>query len=162
VNEDTLSNLQIFFEWQSPEHHYDKRTNDWYWILGIIALGAAVLAFYFDNFLFGIFILLAAFTIGFLSYRETKDVDVKVTDKGIVFHRYLFAFRSHRSFWIDTEHYRGARLLLRPSSTFMPLTSIPIADEVDLNKLREFLLEVLDEEFLEESLIHKLFDKIGL
>jgi hypothetical protein len=160
--QDTLSNLETLAEWQSPEHHFDQRSKDWYWILGIVALGSAILAFYFDNFLFGIFILLAAFTIGFLSYKETRDVSVKVTDKGIVFHRYLYAFRSHHSFWIDDEHLRGARILLRPTNSFLPLTAIPVAEEVDLNELRELLLQFLDEEFLEESFIHRLFDKIGL
>jgi hypothetical protein len=161
VNE-TLSNLETIVEWQSPEHHYDSRTNDWYWILGIVAVGGAVLAFFFDNFLFGIFILLSAFTVGFLSWRETKDVGVKITNKGIVFHKHLYPFRSHRSFWIDDEHHRGARILLHPTSSFLPLTVVPVADNIELNELRELLLEFLDEEHLEESFVHRLFDKIGL
>lgn len=162
MKEDTLSNLETIAEWQSPEHHFDRRSNDWYWILGIVSLGIAVLAFFFDNFLFGVFIILAAFTVGFLSWRETKDVNVKITSKGIVFHKHLYPFRSQRSFWIDDEHNRGARILLQPQNSFLPLITIPVADEIDLNELREFLLQFLEEEYLEESFMHRLFDKIGL
>ena len=32
--------------------------------------------------------------------------------------------------------------------------------EIDLNDVRDVLLEFLEEEFLEESVIHKWFDKI--
>ena len=45
--------METILEWHSPEHHFDKKGNDWYWILGVIVLGASVLAFYFGNFLFG-------------------------------------------------------------------------------------------------------------
>ena len=43
---------ETILEWISPEHHFDRKANDWYWILGVITLGASVLAFYFDDFLF--------------------------------------------------------------------------------------------------------------
>jgi hypothetical protein len=155
-------NLESIVEWQAPEHHFDKRTADWYWILGIIALAGAVLSFYFGNFLFAIFILLGGFTIGFLSYRETKDVTVKVTNKGIVFHKFLYEFRSHKSFWIEDDHTRGPRLLMHPLGTLSTLTVIPISEEIDLEQLRDLLLNFLDEEMLQESLVHRLFDKIGL
>ena len=48
--------METILEWHSPEHHFDRKANDWYWILGIVCVAAAVLAFYFDNFLFGIFV----------------------------------------------------------------------------------------------------------
>jgi len=53
--------METILEWHSPEHHFDKKSKDWYWILGVFALGASILAFYFDNFLFGVFILIALF-----------------------------------------------------------------------------------------------------
>ena len=151
---------QTILEWQSPEHHFDKKTNDWYWILGIIVLGAAVLAFYFDNFLFGIFIIIAGLTIGMLSYKETKTVTVKITAKGIVFGKSLYPWMSYRSFWIEDEHIHGYRILMHPTNSYLPLVVIPVNEEVDLNDVREILLDFLAEEFLEESLVHKWFDKL--
>lgn len=151
---------ETILEWHSPEHHFDKKANDWYWILGVVCLGASVLAFWFGNFLFGIFIIIAGITVGMLSYKETKVVPIKITSKGIVFNKYLYPWMSQRSFWIEDEHTHGARILLHPTSSYLPLTTIPINEEVDLNDVRDVLLEFLEEEFLAESLIHKWFDKL--
>lgn len=151
---------ETILEWISPEHHFDKKNNDWYWILGVITLGASVLAFYFDDFLFGVFIVIAGLTIGMLSYRETKTVPIKITSKGMVFGKFLYPWMSFRSFWIEDEHVHGARILMHPTSSYLPLTVIPINEEIDLNDVRDTLLEFLEEEFLKESLVHKWFDKI--
>lgn len=147
-------------EWHSPEHHFDKKANDWYWILGIVVIGGGFLAFYFENFLFGIFIVVAGFALGMLSYKETKVVPIKIVSKGIVFDKQLYPWASYRSFWIEDEHIHGYRILMHPTSAYLPLTVIPINEEVDLNEVRDTLLEFLEEEFLEESLVHKWFDKI--
>lgn len=151
---------QTILEWQSPEHHFDKKANDWYWILGVICLGASVLAFWFGNFLFGIFIIIAGATIGMLSYKETKIVPIKINVKGIIFGKYLYPWMSYRSFWIEDEHTHGARILMHPVSSYLPLTVIPINEEIDLNDVRDILLEFLEEEFVAESLVHKWFDKL--
>ena len=152
--------METILEWHSPEHHFDKKSKDWYWILGVFALGASILAFYFDNFLFGVFILIASLTIGILSYKETKVTTVKITYKGIVFGKQLYPWLSYRSFWIEDEHIHGFRILMHPLNSYLPLTIIPINEEVDLNDVRDILLEFLEEEFLEESFVHKWFDKI--
>ncbi len=152
--------MEPILEWQSPEHRFDKKSGDWYWVLGIITLAASVLAFYFGNFLFGIFIIIAGATIGMLSYKETKIVSVKMTVKGLIFDAYLYPWASFRSFWIEDEHIHGPRILLHPASSLRPLTVIPIDEEVGLNDVRDILLEFLDEEPLQESLVHQWFDKI--
>jgi hypothetical protein len=152
--------METILEWHSPEHHFDRKANDWYWVLGIICLGASVLAFYFGNFLFGIFIIIAGATVGMLSYRETKTVLIKVTNKGMIFGNFLYPWASFRSFWIEDEHIHGNRILMHPVNSYMPLTIIPVNEEVDLNDVRDTLLEFLPEEFLEESLVHKWFDKL--
>lgn len=152
--------METILEWHSPEHHFDKKTNDWYWMLGIVTVGASVLSFYFENFLFGVFILIAGATVGMLSYKETRVMPIKIVPKGIIFGRELYPWASYRSFWIEDEHIHGYRILMRPSTSYLPLTVIPINEDVDLNEVRDVLLEFLEEEFLEESLVHKWFDKL--
>lgn len=152
--------MENFLEWSSPEHHFDKKQNDWYWILGIITLGAAVLAFWFGNFLFGIFIIIAGATIGMLSFKETKEMSVKISNKGIVLGKQFYPWLSLRSFWIEDEHIHGARILLRLSNSFMPIITISVNEEVDLNDVRDTLLDFLPEEFIQESLLHKWFDHL--
>lgn len=152
--------MQILLEWQSPEHRFDKKSADWYWILGIVSTAIAVLSFYFGNLLFGIFIIIAAFTVGMLSYKDTKVVLVRITSKGIAFDRHFYPWRSYQSFWIEDDHIHGPRILISPISTFLPLASVPINEEIDLNELRDILIEFLEEEPLQESIIHRWFDKL--
>ena len=152
--------METILEWQAPEHRFDKKGRDWYWILGIVVIAAAVLAFYFNNFLFGVFLVIAGITIGILSYKETKIVSVRMVPKGVIFDRRLYPWGSFRSFWIEDEHLHGARILLHPVNSLLPLVVIPIDNETDLNDIRDLLLEFLEEEFLEESLLHRWFDKL--
>ncbi len=152
--------MESIIEWQSPEHHFDRKTLDWYWGLGIIAIACATLAFYFGNFLFGIFIIIAALTIGFLSYKETRSANVAITYKGIVFGRRLYPYQNFRSFWIEEDHIHGPRILLHPESSYLPLVSIHVNPEINLYDLQEVLLEFMDEEYLQESILHKWFDKL--
>ena len=152
--------METILEWHSPEHHFDKKGNDWYWVLAIITIAASVLAFYFGNFLFGTFLIIAGLTVGMLSYKETRVVPIKITGKGIIFGRQLYPWASYRSFWIEDEHVHGYRILLHPANSFLPLIVVPVNEEVDLNDVREIILEFLEEEFLQESIVHKWFDKL--
>ena len=147
--------------WQSPEHHFDKKENGWYFRLAIITGGIVFLAFYFENMLFGIFALISGAIISFLSYKETKVLPIKITHRGIVFGHHLYKWDSYYYFWIEDEHIHGPRILLYPVSNYLPVSIIPInIEEVDLNELRETMMEFMEEEFIEESFIHKIFDKI--
>lgn len=152
--------MDTLLEWHSPEHHFDKKANDWYWILGIVTLASSVLAFYFGNFLFGVFIVIAGVTVGFLSYKETRVVPIKIATKGLVFGNQFYPWTSCRSFWIEDEHVHGARILFHPTSSFLPLIVVPINEEVDLDDVRDVLLEFLEEEFLKESIVHKWVDNL--
>lgn len=152
--------METIIEWQSKEHHFDKKSVDWYWGLGIIATGGGFLSFYFGNWIFGIFIILAALTIGILSFRETRIIPIKISAEGIVFNRSFFPFSSYVSFWIEEEHVHGSRILLRSKNRVMPLTVIPIHEEINLEELRDILDNFLPLEFLQESIFHKWLDHL--
>ena len=117
-------------EWHSPEHHFDRKTIDWYWILGIGALAISSLSIYFGNFLFGILIIVASATIGILSYKETKMLETKITAKGIIIGSYLHPWLSYQSFWIEEDHIHGPRILLRPMNKILPIKSVHISCEI--------------------------------
>ncbi len=151
---------EIFLEWQSPEHRFDRKSADWYWILGILCAGSSFLAFYFDNYPFGVFIIIAGITVGFLSYKETRVSNIQVTKKGIIFGNKLYPWSSYSMFWIEEEHMHGTHILMHPVSQILPLINIPVSEEIDPENLREVLSLFLQEEYLQESIFHKWFDKL--
>ena len=153
--------MESIIEWQGYEHVYTEHNSDWFWILGIVTVASSILAFYFGNVLFGILILVAGLTLGLLARKKPRVVDVRVTPQGIIVGTLRYPFSSFHSFWIETEHMHGKRLLLHPTSSFLPLSVIMIADEVDHDELAEVLLEFMDEIPLRESAAHRLFDYFG-
>lgn len=154
--------MESLIEWQSLDHHSTQKTADWYWILAIVTIAGSILSFYFGNILFGIFILIGALAVGLISARKPKEIKVAVTHQGIVMGNYQYPFVSYRSFWIEDDHMHGSRILLHPSNSLLPLLSIPVSDEIDLDHLRDIINDYLDEEFLRESAIHRLFDRLGI
>ena len=149
-------------EWRSLEHPHTEKNSDWFWILGIVAVGGAVLSFYFGNILFGIFIIVGSLALGLFAGRTPNEVSVSITVRGIIVGKFEYPFANYRSFWIEDDHMHGPRILLHPLRTFLPLHSIPVSEEMDLNHLRDIINDYLDEEFLRESVIHRLFDKLGI
>ncbi|MEK9185193.1 MAG: hypothetical protein AAB863_00280 [Patescibacteria group bacterium] len=154
--------MEPLIAWRAREHHHTEKSVDWYWILGIVAVCGAVLAIYFGNVLFGIFIIVAALALGLFAGRVPNEIDVAITPRGVIMGKFEYPFQNYRSFWIEDDHMHGPRILLHSRKTLLPLFSIPVSEEVDLAELRDIINDYLDEEFLRESAIHRLFDKLGI
>lgn len=152
--------MEPIIEWSSPEHNFARKSTDWYWILGAITFCITVVSFYFHNIIFGIFALLAGIIVGMLSYRETPIVPITVQQFGITVGRNLYPFKSLESFWLEDDHVHGPHIFLKSTNSFRPLITIPINEEVDLGSLQEILSNFLDEEYLQESILHRWFDKV--
>ena len=54
----------MLISWEVPAYEHRPKTSDWYWALGIIAVSGSVAAFFLGNFLFGVLILVVAYTMG--------------------------------------------------------------------------------------------------
>ena len=58
--------------WQTFEYQNRARSSDWFWVVGIIAISAAAAAILFKNFLFGILIIIATFTLMLQAARKPR------------------------------------------------------------------------------------------
>jgi hypothetical protein len=153
--------MEPFIEWQDYEHNYVEHGKDWFWILGIVTISSSILSFYFGNVLFGIFILLAGVTLGLLAFRKPRVVDIKITNRSIIVGEMQYPYDNFFSFWIESDHMHGPRILLHPRNPALPLTAIMIGEGVDLDHLADVLNDYMDEVPMKESAIHKLFDYLG-
>ena len=151
--------MEPIIEWNAPEHYYYKRSADWYWAVGIVAITCAALAFIFGNVIFGILILVAAFALSIHAANPPRIVRYQINDRGIVIDDTLYPFLTLDSFWIDHLHHEP-KILLKSLKFFMPFISVPIA-EVDPEDVRTVLLKYIAETEHIEPLSLRILELMG-
>jgi hypothetical protein len=147
--------------WEAPEYHHFDKSPDWFWILGIVAISAAILCVLFGNILFAIFILLSAAVAGIFASREPRIINVELQPRGIRAGELFYHYDSLDSFWVD-EHHPLPRIILKSQKTLMPHIIVSMADPEHADEVREFLVEYLPEVQHQESFAHHIMERLGL
>jgi hypothetical protein len=149
-------------EWQALEHHHHhEKTPDWFWIVGTIAIAGAILAVYFGNILFGIIILIAAMTSFIQAHTKPKILTYRITRKGLQVGTAVFPYSTLESFWVIDEEIND-RIILRSQKLLMPFIVIPYdSTKVDPDHIRDYLLEYLNEEEMEEPAMQQIMERFG-
>jgi hypothetical protein len=148
--------------WQALEHlnHKPKKT-DWFWAVGIIAIGSIVLSFYFGNVLFGVIIALFAITSGMLANKKPDLHEFEISRRGVRVGQMIYPFSNLESFWVEDTDYED-KIIFRTKKTMQNFLIIPFDSTVtDPELIRDFLLDYLDEEELEEPLHQRLMEFLG-
>lgn len=145
--------------WDAFEHIHIERNNDWYWSVGIITITAAALAFIFNNFFFGIMILVGSFALVVHSAKKPRIIHCEVNDRGIIIENTLYHFLDLESFWIDA-HKRPSKIIIKSHKLFMPYIIVYI-DEVDPEDVRDVLLNYIAETEHHEPISQILLEMIG-
>lgn len=150
-----------FIEWKSLEHHHREKTPDWFWIVGTVAIATAILAIYFGNFFFGIFIILAAMTSFIQAHETPKIVTFRITRKGLQIGQSVIPYSTLESFWVIDEEIND-RIILRSQKFLMPYIVVPFDSmKTDPDEIRNYLLEYLNEEEMDEPLSQKIMERFG-
>ncbi len=143
--------------WVAADHIKKEKTSDWFWIVGIVGIGAAILSIYFNNFLFALLILIGLFAIFMQANDEPKDKNFEINRKGVVVGSTLYPYSSLESFYIiDEDGWDRDRILIKSNKMLMPLIVIPLGESADIDSISNYLLEYLNEEELEESAVDKI------
>lgn len=148
--------------WQAPEHNdHRPRGNDWFWAVGIISIGAIILSLYFGNVLFGIIIALFAITSSLMVNKKPELYDFEISRRGVRVGDMLFPYSNLDSFWVEDTEYDD-KILFRTKKSMQDLLILPFDSTVtDPELLRDYLLDYLDEEELEEPLHQKIMEFLG-
>jgi hypothetical protein len=146
-------------KWQAPEYHHYQRGADWFWAVGIITISIVVLAFFFDNALFGILILLSAIILIVFVVRTPKDVDYEINKRGIIVDKILHPYFTLESFWIETRE-NEPKIILKSKKMVMPFIIIPLHND-SVDEVNSVLCEFLDEKEMHEPASHKIMDYLG-
>ncbi|MEK7177024.1 MAG: hypothetical protein AAB719_01905 [Patescibacteria group bacterium] len=147
-------------EWEAHEYEHKERNPDWFWAVGIISISVAITSIIFGNIIFGILVLIAAFTLSMFASRPPQNLHVTVDEKGVARGKVRYPFSTLKSFWIDTEH-PHKKIILQSEKVLMPLIVVPLGDNVDVEELHENLSLFLTEEFHSLPFIEKLLERLG-
>lgn len=145
--------------WETKEYEEKNRHPDWHWYAGLVAVLAAVVAFFFKNIFFGIFLLIAGAVVIIYAKRKPDHWKVSVTTEGIVINDALLPFADIKQFWLD-ESGKQDKLLVLVRSNFVPLLAIPL-EGVTTASVREALTGKAPEVAMRESTSVRIFDRLG-
>jgi hypothetical protein len=138
--------------WQAPEYAQSKKSPDWYWAVGIITLGFFITALIFDNILFGVFMLLAGFTIALYGARPPRTITFTLSPGGIRIENRMYSYDTLTSFWIFYDPPHIKELSIESQKLVMPHIKIPLG-AMNPAAVRSYLQQFLREKQQEESLI---------
>jgi len=146
-------------EWMAPEYPFSKKSKEWYMAVVIITGSISISAFIVGNALFGILIILATFTLLLYASRKPDDVEIHLTEGGLIIGPNEYPFSGLMSFWIDDSEI-PARLILKPEKKISSLISIQIVG-LRSEEVREFIEQFLPEEEMHEPPLQKIMEKVG-
>ena len=149
----------ISLKWQAPEYIHYKRSNDWFWAVGIITICIAILAFIFGNALFGVLIILSAGILIFYVLRVPEDIMYEINNRGIMINKDLHPYLTIESFWIETRT-GDPKIILKSKKALMPYIIIPIHDD-SVDTVASVLSQILDEKEMQEPSSHKVMEYLG-
>ena len=145
--------------WTTLEFEEKERHPDWIWTAGLVFALAAVLAFFYNDIFFGIFLILAGVVVIMYAVRAPRELNVVLNDKGISINDELVPYERIRQFWLD-ETGKQDKLLLLVTGSIVPIMAVML-DGVAADTIRQYLAPRLKEQELRESLSVKIFEHIG-
>ncbi|MCK4386890.1 MAG: hypothetical protein KAV41_02290 [Candidatus Pacebacteria bacterium] len=164
-------------KWKAFEYKYRHKGADWYWCLWILALGAFITSYIFNNILFGIFILLSAFSLSLYASKRPSLINFTLSEKGILINDKLIPYSDLESFWVaDSPNPPGVdgssfaksmedkqgKILFKAKKKTSPYIIIPLPkDTVDAEEIKEYLLKRLKEVEHREPFLQTVIEKLG-
>lgn len=138
-------------KWSAPEYeHYEKGTS-WHWLIVIAAILIGIFSLWRGNFLFAIFVILAATMLTFWGRRFPKRLEFKLDQAGleIVGHK-SYSYEDFKGFAL-----RSGELILQKKNRLSHFLKIRIPENAQ-EKFRIFLGKRLPEVEYEESLVEHI------
>lgn len=144
--------------WIGHEYEKKERTNDWFWLVGLIAVSGVVISVINQNIMFSIFIVIATAFLFFFSIRKPDEAKFLIDEAGLHIDEFVYTYPTLKAFWIKEDK---RALLLDSNKAMIPLISIPIPENVDINKINRVLSLYLPKKEIEETFFEELLDRLG-
>ena len=106
-----------------------------------------------------VLIVIAGFTVGLLSIRRPKDIEVKINNRGIKAGTEFHSWSGLESFWLEEET-DPPKIILISKRFLLPHIIIPLGD-VNFGDVHDVLLEHLPQVEHHESIVDVLAARLG-
>ncbi len=146
-------------EWSAPEYSHKERTMDWFWSIGLIALVGAIIAIWFGNYIFAIFILISGACLILFTLRHPQEITFSVKTEGLTIGKDSYEWKTIKGFHIKRGNPDG-KLLILTSKHFLPIYTIPLPENL-IQEVGDSLLKIIPNIDLEESRSVLFMEKIG-
>lgn len=147
------------FSWNTLEYIHTEKTNDWYWIVGIVTISIAVVSIILNNLIFAILIIVSSFTLSLFASRKPDVVTATIDNTGVIFGKIRYPYSNLESFWVENRD-NYPRLLLKSKKILMPFIVIHI-NEDDYDEIRGLLIRYIKEEEHTEPFLEKVMIYLG-
>ncbi len=145
--------------WKTLEFQKKNRHPDWVWGVGLISALSAIVSFFYGNIFFGIFLIVAGVVTIIYAFKDPKELEITISEKGISINGEDIEYKNINAFWLD-ETGKEAKLLLLVKGSFLPTLSFPLFG-VSATEVREALAPNVKEQEMRESRSIALFDRLG-
>jgi hypothetical protein len=146
--------------WTTHEFEQKERHRDWTWTVGLIFILGAVVAFFYSDAFFGIFLILAGALVIMFAVRKPKELIVALHDDMLSIDDHIIPYGSITGFWID-ETQKPDKLLLLVRGSFVPVIMIHIY-EVPAESVRTTLSgHGVVETPIRQPLSARIFERLG-
>lgn len=148
-------------EWKALEHNHYDHTREWFWAVGTISVAGAILALYFSNIILALLIVISGFTSMLQAHTKPRILTYRISRRGIQAGGTAYPYSTLQSFWVIDEEIDD-RIVLKSQKALMPYIVIPFdSTKTDPEEIREYLLEYLDEEEMDEPISQKIMERLG-
>jgi hypothetical protein len=145
--------------WTSPEYIQKERSIDWFWTVGLVAVLGAGLAFYFDNFLFAVLILVSGGMFFLMEIHTPHDVEYEINNENFKIGKSTYPIKSIKYFDIKKSE-KDTKILVYTSDQFMPIKLIQIPEDLS-DEIEKEISKFVEKKEMQESNSVKFMEKLG-
>ena len=156
-----LHETTILYRWKENEFESNPRTKVWYVWFTIVFAVIIIIALLFKNYLLAVLLFIAGFIIWFSDSKDHKQF-VEISKRGIRIDDEYIPYEKIRSFWITKNEIGKPILILKVERGLHPIETIAIGKSIDLEELRNVLINYIEEKEMEEPSSNKIVHYFNL
>ena len=142
-------------KWSAPEYKYYEKDVGWYWLVVIAAIIFTAISLWQRNFLFAVFVVIAAAMMIFWAKRQPDMIDFELSDNGLKIGQKNYTKDYFESFSIREYNSEWDRLFLKTKSKISRSVAIPIPRH-QIDKIKEYCLDSWEEVEHKDSLVDEI------